>query len=218
MIKNYESGYVVSGRGMKWSEKILCQPAAMLCLVVLAVTGCTYSQINPEAAAADIRANTGYNELKDIEAGTSKLVMRTFGISANAQFAVSTSEAPCQNFQHLGAAAYTGSGVVYPWIASALRAGTRASPYLVHEAAPGQPIQIRSTGNWSTGGTNVAYRTGSCGPVTVSFTPVENRAYTVEFVWGEKMSCRLAVMDATDPDAPRPVEVRSIAGCPAPAR
>jgi hypothetical protein len=189
-----------------------------LCVVVIAITGCTYSQINPEAAAADVRANTGYNELKDIEPGTSKLVMRTFGTSANAQFAVSTSEAPCQNFQHLGAAAYTGSGVVYPWIASALRAGTRASPYLVHEAAPGQPIQIRSTGNWSTGGANVTYRTGSCGPVTVSFTPAENRAYTIEFVWGEKMSCRLAVMDATDPDAPRPVEVRSIAGCPAPAR
>lgn len=189
-----------------------------LCFAMIAVTGCTYSQINPEAAAADVRANTGYNELKEVEPGTAKLVMRTFGTSANAQFAVSTAEVPCQGFQHLGAAAYTGSGVVYPWIASALRAGTRASPYLVHEATPGQPIQIRSTGNWSTGGANVPYRTGSCGPVVVSFTPVENHAYTIEFVWGEKMSCRLAVMDATAPDVPQPVEVRVIPGCPVPSR
>jgi len=188
------------------------------CLSVIALAGCAYSQINPEAAAADVRANTGYNELKHVESGTAKLVMRTFGNSANAQFAVSTVETPCQGFQHLGAAAYTGNGIVYPWIASALRAGTRASPYLVHEAKPGQPIQVRSTGSWSTGGGNVNYRTGSCGPVTVSFRPAENHAYTVEFVWGEKMSCRLAVMDATDPDAPRPVEVRSIPSCPAASR
>ncbi|RUR67614.1 hypothetical protein EJP67_11170 [Variovorax guangxiensis] len=202
---------------MKTSRGGRCAALA-LGVVVIAVAGCTYSQINPEAAAADARANTGYNELKDIEPGTSKLVMRTSGTSANAQFAVSTAESPCQGFQHLGAAAYTGSGVVYPWIASALRAGTRASPYLVHEATSGQTIHVRGIGNWSTGGANVAYRAGSCGPVTVSFTPAESHAYTVEFVWGEKMSCRLAVMDATNPDVPQPVEVRNVAGCPAPSR
>lgn len=185
------------------------------------LSACAYSTINPEAALADVRANNGYNELKDIEPGTAKLVMRTFGAvgtTSNAQFAVSTAEASCQGFQHLGAATYTGNGVVYPWIARATRVGTRAEPYLVHEAMPGQPIQVRGFGQWSTGGTNVAFRTGSCGPMAVRFTPVENHAYTVEFVWEKGLSCRLAVMDATDPDAPQPIEARAIPGCPAPTR
>ncbi|MGQ2992728.1 hypothetical protein [Variovorax sp.] len=203
---------------MRSSKNHTWHIAAIPCFVAIAIAGCTYSQINPDAAAEDVRANSGYNELKDIEPGTSKLVMRTFGTSANAQFDVSTSEVPCQSFQHLGVAAYTGSGVVYPWIASALRAGTRASPYLVHEATPGQPIQVRSIGNWNKSGAGVAFHTGSCGPMTVRFTPVVNHAYTVEFIWGEKMSCHLAVMDATDPDAPQPVMANSIPGCPAPAR
>ena len=206
---------------MKNPKKYLLRTAATLCLAMLAITGCTYSQINPEAALEDIRANNGYYELRSIEPGTAKLVMRTFGAVAtvsNAQFAVSTSEASCKDFQHLGAAAFTGNGIVYPWIASALRVGTRAEPYLVHEATPGQLIQVRGIGNWSTGGTNITYRAGSCGPETVRFTPAEGHAYTVEFVWGKNMSCRLAVMDATDPDAPQPVEVRDIPGCPAPVR
>jgi len=206
---------------MKKSTKRACYFVGALGSATIAMTGCTYSQINPEAAAADLRANTGYNELKEIEPGTAKLVMRTFGAAgttSNAQFAVSIAEAPCKDFQHLGAAAYTGSGIVYPWIARATRVGTRASPYLAHDATPGQPIQVRGIGNWSTGGANVAFRAGSCGPVTVSFTPAENRAYAVEFVWGERMSCRLSVMDATNPDAPQPVEVRDVAGCPVPSR
>ncbi|WP_418121563.1 hypothetical protein [Variovorax sp. 160MFSha2.1] len=206
---------------MKKSKRRARLATLPLCLAVIAVGGCTYSQINPEAALADVRANTGYNELKDIEPGTAKLVMRTFGAAgtaSNAQFAVSTAEASCQGFQHLGAATYTGNGVVYPWIARATRVGTRAEPYLAHEAKPGQPIQIRGIGIWSTSGAGMAFRSGSCGPVTARFTPVENRAYTVEFVWAKDMTCRLAVMDATDPDAPQPVEAQNIPGCPAPTR
>lgn len=188
---------------------------------MLAITGCTYSQINPEAALEDIRANNGYYELRSIEPGTAKLVLRTPGAmatSAAVKFAVSTAEASCKDFQHLGAAASSGHGIVYPWIARATRVGSGAEPFLVHQATPGQPIQIRGIGNWSTGGTNIAYRAGSCGPVAVRFTPAENRAYAVEFFWTKGMSCRLAVMDATDPDALQPVEVREIPGCPAPSR
>lgn len=79
----------------------------------------------------------------------------------------------------------------------------------------GDPFEfaVRATGAW--GGANVTYRSGTRGPVTLGFKPTESHAYTAEFVWGEKMSCRLAVMDATDPDAPAPLEARSIPGCPA---
>ncbi|MET3183774.1 UNVERIFIED_ORG: hypothetical protein ABIC43_006966 [Variovorax guangxiensis] len=185
------------------------------------LASCTYSQINPEAALEDIRTNNGYYELKSIEPGTAKLVLRTPGAaatSAAAQFAVSTAEAPCEGFQHLGAAASSGHGVVYPWIARATRVGSGAEPFLLHQATPGQPIQIRGIGRWSTSGAGVAFRAGSCGPVALRFTPAENRAYAVEFIWEKDMTCRLAVMDATDPDAPQPVVANSIPGCPAPAR
>ncbi len=202
----------------KWSVRLAVMA---LCLTSMAVGGCTYSQINPEAALEDVRTNNGYYELKSVEPGSTKLVLRTPGVaaaSAAAQYAVSTAEAPCEGFQHLGAAASAGHGVVYPWIARATRVGSGAEPFLVHEATPGQPIQVRGIGKWSTGGANIAFQHGSCGPEVVRFTPQADRAYAVEFIWGKGMSCRLAVMDATDPDAPQPVASRPVPGCPAPAR
>ena len=176
------------------------------------LSACAYRDINPEAALADERANNGYNELREVDPGTAKLVLRTVGAAYPARFSLSTSPQACQGFLSLGDVAYAGRGVVYPWIANAVQRTHRAEPHLVQEAKPGQPVQVRGDGFWA-GGTGWDYRSGRCGPVVVSFTPQAGRAYTVEFVWGDRATCDLAVMDATNPDAPVLVPTQAIAGC-----
>jgi hypothetical protein len=181
------------------------------------LSACTYSEVNPDAALADIRANSGYNELSDVDPGTARLILRSAGSGYPAHFSVSTSPQACQDFTSLGHVAYAGRGIVYPWIANAVQRGRRTEPYLVHEAKPGEAIQVRGYGSWADG-TGSGYRTGHCGPVTAKFTPQDGHAYIVEFVWGGKPACSLNVMDATDRDAPVPVSAQAIAGCPAPSR
>jgi len=184
--------------------------------VLLSLTACAYREINPEAALEDIRANNGYYELRDLEPGTTKVVVRATGSGYPAHFSVSTSPQACRAFSSLGEVAYAGRGIVYPWIANALQRGRRSEPFLVHEAKPGEPIQVRGYGSWAEG-TGSGYRSGHCGPVVAKFTPQQGRAYTVDFVWGSKPACSLVVMDATQPDAPVPVPaVEQVAGCAAP--
>lgn len=181
------------------------------------LSACAYRDINPEGAIADERASNGYNELRDVDPGTAKLVLRSVGAAYPARFSLSTAPQSCQGFSSLGDVAYAGRGVVYPWIANAVQRTHRAEPYLVHEAKPGQVVQVRGDGSWA-GGTGWDYRSGRCGPVVVRFTPQERRAYTVEFVWGDRATCELAIMDATDPNAPVLVPTQAIANCPASAR
>ncbi|MEJ8826277.1 hypothetical protein WKW80_30360 [Variovorax humicola] len=183
---------------------------AMLC-------ACTYSEINPDAAREDIRTNNGYYDLREIEPGTARIVVRAAGTGYPAHFSVSTSAQNCQAFTSLGDVAYAGRGLVYPWIANATQRGRRSNPYLVHEAKPSEPIQVRGYGSWADG-KDSGYRSGNCGPVTARFTPEAGHGYTVDFAWGDKPACRLVVMDATNPDAPVPVSAQVIAGCPAPSR
>ncbi|BEP54057.1 hypothetical protein GmRootV35_43650 [Variovorax sp. V35] len=178
---------------------------------------CTYSEINPSAALADIRANSGYNELTEVEPGTAKLILRSAGSGYSAHFSASASPQACQGFASLGNVAYAGRGIVYPWIANAVQRGRRTEPYLVHEARPGELIQIRGYGSWADG-TGSGYRTGHCGPITAQFSPQDGHAYIVEYVWGSKPACSLNIMDATDRDSPVPVPTQAIAGCPAPSR
>ncbi|MET3496347.1 hypothetical protein [Variovorax boronicumulans] len=181
------------------------------------LSACTYSEINPGAALADIRANSGYNDLIDVEPGTAKLILRSTGSGYPASFSVSTAPQSCRDFTKLGNVAYAGRGIVYPWIANAVQRGRRTEPYLVHEAKPGEPVHVSGYGSWADG-TGSGYRSGNCGPVTAKFTPQDGRAYIIEFVWGSKPACSLNVMDATDRDAPVPLAVQAIPNCPAPSR
>lgn len=180
------------------------------------LTACTYSELHPKSALKDIRNNNGYYDLQEIEPGTAKIVVRATGTSYPAHFSISTSPQACQGFKPLGEVAYTGRGVVYPWIANMGQRGRRSNPYLAHDAKPGEPIQVRGYGSWADG-TGAGYRTGNCGPVTAKFTPEAGHGYTIDFAWGGKPACSLVVMDATNPDAPVPVPVQSIANCSAPA-
>ncbi|MCR8957639.1 hypothetical protein M0765_007860 [Variovorax sp. S2] len=207
-----------SGFGMILDRASAMNHSGIFFLVFSAVLpACTYSSINPDAALADIRANNGYDELRDVEPGTARLILRASGSGYPAHFSVSTSPQACQNFALLGNVAYAGRGIVYPWIANAVQRGRRTEPYLVHEAKPGEPIQVRGHGSWADG-TGSGYRSGHCGPVTAKFVPQDGHAYTVDFVWGNKPACSLSVMDATDPDAPVSISVEAIEGCPAPLR
>jgi hypothetical protein len=186
---------------------------AALCLL----TACTYQKINPEAATADIRASNGYEALRSVQPGTARLVVRSRGDPAH--FYVSTSPQACQEFQSLGLVVYGGQGLVYPWIAKAVQGGRRilgdVEHYRVHDAKPGEPIQVSGYGTWSTNA-GLGYRSGHCGPVVERFTPQEGHAYTVDFLWGRKPACSLVVMDATNPDAPVAVPTEQVAGCAPP--
>jgi len=185
----------------------------------LLLSGCAYREINPEAALADERANNGYLELQEVLPGTAKLVFRTAGAAYPAHFSVSTAVQACQEFDSVGNVVYAGRGIVYPWIANMAQRGHRTvnktEPYRVREVYPGDPIQIRAYGSWADGA-GAGFRSGNCGPVVARFTPEHGHAYIVEFVWGSKPVCSLAVADATQPDAPVPVPVETISDCPAP--
>lgn len=129
----------------------LFRPVLAAGMLLTLLNGCTYSKLNPEAALEDIRANNGYYDLREIEPGTSKLVLRAAGTAYPAHFSVSTSAQNCQGFQSLGEVAYAGQGNVYPWIANIGQRGRRSNPYLVHDAKPGEPIQVRGYGSWADG-------------------------------------------------------------------
>lgn len=197
---------------LKWFDLIV-----FAAIVAVFLSACAYSEINPEAALADIRANNGYYDLRDVEADTSRLILRSAGAGHAANFSVSTSLQACQGFTSLGTVAHAGRGVVYPWIANAVQRGRRTEPYIVYDAKPHEPVQVRGYGSWADGAGS-AYRSGNCGPVVAKFTPENERAYTVEFVWGDKPACSLKVMDATNPDLPVPVPAEAIPGCSAPVR
>lgn len=77
------------------------------------------------------------------------------------------------------------------------------------KAKSGQPIQVRGDGSWVSG-KGLGYRTGRRGPVVATFTPQEGRAHTVEFLWGDRATCNLVVMDTTNPDAPLPVPAQAM--------
>jgi len=181
------------------------------------LVGCTYRSINLEASLADVRSNNGYYELRDVGPGTAKVVVRTAGTAFPAHFSISTAALSCQQFSDLGDVSFAGRGLVYPWIANAIQHGHRTEPFIVYEAKPGVPIQVRGYGSWADG-SGVGYRSGHCGPLVTKFTPQDGRAYTVDFVWGGKPECQLVVMDATDPDTPVPVQAQPIGGCPVAAR
>jgi hypothetical protein len=123
---------------------LLMRPAALF----LVATACTltaraYRDINPETAAADERANNGYEALRLVEPGTAKLVLRARGAGYPAHFSVSASPQVCRDFVPSGYVAYSGRGIVLPWIARmnerTRSAVTGQQPYLVHEAKPGVP-------------------------------------------------------------------------------
>ena len=195
-------------------------------LIALGITatvlgGCAYSEINPEAAAEDVRRNTGYYELEGVEPGEARLVMRASGAGFPVSFSVSTDAQSCQGLKNVGKAANTGHGVVYPWIARMTQRSSGTEPYLVYDAQPEQPIQVQGYGMWSSViAKGVPQESGDCGPLTVRFMPQGGHAYTVDYVWGTQNGryiCTLSVKDAIDRDNPVPVTTEPVTGCAVPA-
>ncbi|MDM0046626.1 hypothetical protein QTH91_19205 [Variovorax dokdonensis] len=93
-----------------------------------------------------------------------------------------------------------------------------AESYLSHEIErPGVPLQLRAIGSWAT--TTAGYtgqQTGQCGPLEARFTPQAGHAYTAEFVWADVTGCKLQIMDATEPDVPKPVIEQTPLACTRP--
>lgn len=192
--------------------------------------GRTYNEINPEAAAADVRAHNGYEDLKSVAPGTTKIVLRGEGnatIGKTVKFAVSSMTEPCTGFSAIGATQETGHGVLLPGIAKMLGGLSKISSmghvqaFLVHTPTPDQPIQIRGEANWTEESEtvigNIKTKTiypRSCGPLTSKFKPLTNHAYTVEFSVESGDLCSQRVMDATNPDAPVPVAAEHVHNCP----
>ncbi|MDO8769399.1 MAG: hypothetical protein Q7K57_11985 [Burkholderiaceae bacterium] len=213
----------------------------LLVLPLFVLAGCsnvgrTYKEINPEAAAADVRAYNGYEELALVAPDKTKVVLRGTGDGAEGKmvdFSGSTMNEPCRDFSHIGSTQQTGHGVLLPGIAKMLgglsKVGSmgKAQPFLVYSPIPSQPIQIRGTARWVEKSRSAAPQYGAgaelvtttklfCGPLVKKFTPLANHAYVVEFVMGEKEFCSLSVMDATNRDAPVPVLAENITICPTP--
>ena len=192
--------------------------------------GRTYDEINPEAAAADVRAHNGYEELKSVPPGTTKIVLRGEGnalIGKLVKFSVSTTSEPCQSFRLLGSTQQAGHGVLLPGIAKMVAALGKVNsmgktqPFLVSQPSPDQSIQFSGEAHWteeteSVVG-NIKTKTlfpRSCGPLISRFKPSANHAYTVAFVLESDGLCTQRVMDATNPDAPIPAEAESVNNCP----
>lgn len=182
--------------------------------VALLLGGCAYREINPERAQADARQAGGYKELERVNPGTAKLLMRSSGMAYPVSFTVSpVADRPCENTVPLRPVAYTGQGVVYPWIAKMTAATGGTKPYQLYTVAlPDRPMTVNAVGHWSSnipgppGGVST-FSSGTC-KAAARFTPRVGRAYTAELVW-MNTNCRLDIKDATDSNAPQPVSVNA---------
>ncbi|MEJ7805794.1 MAG: hypothetical protein WKG03_07735 [Telluria sp.] len=186
---------------------------------LLFLGGCAYQDINPEAAAADEKANGVHAALRGVDAGTAKLVFRASGAGHAARYSVSTASEACQGFEPVGNVAYSGRGVLLPWIANMTErtrgAVLNTQTHISRTAQPGQSIQVRGMGNWQEG-SGLFSRSGNCGPLASRFTPVAGRAYLIDFVWRRDLSCSMVVTDSTDPDVPAIVPADVLTGCAKP--
>ncbi len=135
----------------------------LMALSVAYLGGCanagrTYKEINPEAAAADVRAHNGHEELKSVPPGTTKIVLRGEGnatVGKQIKFAVSTMSEPCMGFSPIGSTQQSGHGVLLPGIAKMVgglgKIGSmgKNKPFLVHQPSPDQSIQVSGETHWS---------------------------------------------------------------------
>lgn len=173
--------------------------------------GKTYSEINPEGAKEDVQRHSGHYELKRVQPETAMVVYTSEGAGHTVEFFTSTTTPPCDGMRKIGNVAYVGRGVVYPWVAKLGAVGSRNKGFLKQERRePGSLfVQARASIADSNAFTS---RYGFCGPLTAEFSPELGHAYRVRFLF-EGSSCRLAVSDATDPDAMVDVPVRTVAAC-----
>jgi hypothetical protein len=192
--------------------------SVVVSILACVLSACAYRDINPEAAAADEKAHGVDDALRSVAPGTAKLVFRSRGAGHGANYAISNSPAACRDFKSLGNVAYSGRGVVYPWIANMAERSRSAvfktQPSIQQEVKPAESIQVRGFGRWDQN-TGMFARSGTCGPVVAKFTPKADHAYLIEFVWAENLTCSQVILDATNPEAPVPVQVEAVLGCPA---
>lgn len=103
--------------------------------------------INPQAAAAEERVLHG--TFRSVTPGAAKLVLRSSGAGHAVVYSVGTASEACQGFEQAGNVAYSGRGVVFPWIAR-MNERTRSAlfktqPYIEREVDPGRIVQSRQS-------------------------------------------------------------------------
>ncbi len=196
---------------------------AAVVLAGLIAQGCglgkTYREINPEAADLEVKKSNGYYSLKKVDPGTSKLVMRSEGMSVPVQFSVSTSPKACDAFSKPVAVVDLGRGVLLPSIAKMTKRGRKE--FLDQQLIPQEPVQVRAYSEWSSsmgGGPNMptTIQSGKCGPLVKRFTPQSDHAYVARLLFVDFRECSLVIEDASNPDMPVKVDAEEIPGCPAP--
>lgn len=183
------------------SRGMYCSIGALLLLQACSV-GKSYKEIDPEGAQRDVRQNNGYYALKSVLPGKSKVVFRSDGSPRPVAFALCTRADSCEQSEDLGTVGNSGHGVVYPWIAKMTNKANRIAnqkPYLMQHMTPDQTVRVRGVGKWLDSRALITV-SGSCGPLETVLTPVEGRAYVVEFKWIDD-DCKQLVYDATNPDA-----------------
>jgi hypothetical protein len=194
--------------------------AVLMWIALSLLGGCAYRDINPQAAAADERALD--DSLRVVTPGAAKLVLRSSGAGHAVVYSVSKASEPCQGFETVGNVAYSGRGVVFPWIAR-MNERTRSAlfktqPYIEHELDPRQGVRLKAVGNWQQANAprTLPISTGSCGPLVTRFRPAAGHVYLVDFVWRDNLSCTQVITDATDPSTPQPVQFDLVQSCPTP--
>ena len=164
----------------------------------------------------EVNEHNGYHVLKQITLGETKLVLRSEGSPAPVGFSISSASQNCEGFSAQEFVRDNGHGVLLPWIAKL----TAGRGFIDKSVAPAQPVQVRAYSNWSSAtgtgapGSVVSVASGRCGPLVLKFTPAPNRNYLARLSYpGDQ--CSLVIMDATDPDAPTPVDAEAL-NCPVP--
>jgi hypothetical protein len=168
--------------------------------------GKTYSQINPEGAAEEVRKHNGYYELKKIPEGNSKIVLRGLnGQGISTVFSISKSKNDCAVLEKIGTTTDNLRDILLPQVVkmTASLSAIKNLEYLKIDVNSNEPITIHGNGRLYVGHTS-----GSCGPLAVEFIPKSKRSYLIEFNWRGNQ-CKLDIFDATDPDKPMDVEVTS---------
>ncbi|QGZ39555.1 hypothetical protein IP92_01839 [Pseudoduganella flava] len=145
--------------------------------------------------------------------GTATLLFKSTGDAKDVVFHTSTSTQPCDGLTR-AAGVYDAELLkqkLLPFVARMVEkthAALKFYPQVEVQMNADGPVQVLGQSNWHSPTPQVT-TAGQCGPFTQQFQPQPEHKYLVQFKFAGHL-CSQSIQDITDPDAPAPVDARSL--------